>query len=56
MKNLEKSLSEKKYLEIKKKCFCCLCNVKLTTVQIGGQTNKFPLTCREPYDDLDAHI
>jgi len=25
-------------------CFCCLYE-KLTTVQIWGQTNKFPLTC-----------
>ena len=43
---VEKSLSEKKYLEIKNSQtrFCCL-YVKLATVQIWGQTNKFPLTC-----------
>lgn len=40
------ALGENILVQIKnlQKCFCCL-NVRLATVQIWGQINKFPLTC-----------
>ena len=43
---LQKSLLKKKYFELKKSetFFCCL-YVKLATVKISGQSNKFSLTC-----------
>ena len=43
---VQKSLLNKKYFEIKKSetLFCCL-YVKLATVKIWEQSNKFPLTC-----------
>ena len=43
---VQKSLSEKKYFEINnlQTCFCLL-YVILATVQIWGQSKKFPLSC-----------
>jgi len=43
---VQKSLSEKKYFEINNsQAWFCFLYVYLATVQIWGQTNKFPLSC-----------